>query len=105
MRLTWKATSRQSRKDGLSTTTKSVGSAIGYVNNGDVEDFQAFREVLEILAEVLKVDSNYLQDEAGTAASSEASDTDDEYPVDVAPSPPSTGVRSTDDYQECFHQL
>ncbi len=57
--------------------------------HGDPEDFQAFREVLDVLDEVLKVDSSYLQDEAGTAASGEASDTDEEYPVDVAPSPPS----------------
>ena len=54
--------------------------------HGDVEDFEAFKEVLHILAEVLKVDSSQSQDEGGTAAGGKASDTDEEYPVDVAPS-------------------
>ena len=54
---------------------------------GDVEDFQAFREVLYILAEVLKVDSTKWQEEAVTVASSEVSDTDEESPINATPSP------------------
>ena len=50
---------------------------------GDADDFQAFKEVFYILAEVLKVDSNQWQEEAVTAVSGEVSDTDEESPADA----------------------
>ena len=50
---------------------------------GDADDFQAFKEVFYILAEVLKVDSNQWQEEAVTVVSGEVSDTDEESPADA----------------------
>ena len=56
---------------------------------GDAEDFQAFNEVLHILAEVLKADSTQGQEEAVAVASDEVSGTDEQSLVDTTPSPPS----------------
>ena len=53
--------------------------------HGDVEDFRVFKEVLHILAEVLKIDSNKWQEEAVTFAGGEVSDTDEESLVDANP--------------------
>ena len=50
---------------------------------GNADDFQAFKEVFYILAEVLKVDSNQWQEEAATVVSGEVSDTDEESPADA----------------------
>ena len=50
---------------------------------GDADDFQAFKGVFSILAEVLKVDSTQWQGEAATVVSGEVSDTDEESPVDA----------------------
>ena len=51
--------------------------------SGNADDFQAFKEVFYILAEVLKVDSNQWQEEAVTVVSGEVSDTDEESPADA----------------------
>ena len=50
---------------------------------GDADDFQAFKGVFSILAEVLKGDSTQWQGEAATVVSGEVSDTDEESPVDA----------------------
>ena len=51
--------------------------------SGNADDFQAFKEVFYILAEVLKVDSNQWQEESVTVVSGEVSDTDEESPADA----------------------
>ena len=51
--------------------------------SGNADDFQAFKEVFYILAEVLKVDSSQWQEEAVTVVSGEVSDTDEESPADA----------------------
>ena len=57
---------------------------------GDAEDFQAFNEVIHILAEVLKVDSTKWQEEVVAVVSDEVSGTDGQSPVNTTPSPPSS---------------
>ena len=50
---------------------------------GEAADFQAFKEVFYILAEVLKVDSTQWQEDAVAVVSGEVSDTDEESLVDA----------------------